>query len=95
MSASSTRRIASFGLRPWAATPKYRRAWVREAGAVRAKNESRRSGPGGGKTRVTGRAKSAWICSRAWRTVAVEATIFGFTGCPSMSRTHSDSITVS
>ena len=74
---------------------------------ARAKYESRRSGPGGGNTCVAGRAKSAWICSRAWRTVAVEATIFGFTRrpppfpspspplSPSISRAHSDSITVS
>ena len=65
MSASSTRRIASFGLRPWAATPKYLRACFSDAGTVRAKKESRRSGPGGGNTCVMGRAKSAWICSRA------------------------------
>ncbi len=52
---------------------------LRWTAIVRAKNESRRSGPGGGKTCVSGRAKSAWIWSCARRTVAVEATILGRT----------------
>ena len=66
-----------------------------EAGTVRAKNESRRSGPGGGKICVSGRANSAWIWSCARRTVAVEATILGRTARPSISRTHSPSIAAS
>lgn len=41
------------------------------------------------------RAKSAWIWSWARRTVAVDATIFGRTGRPSSSRTHSASIAAS
>ena len=53
------------GLRPCATTPKYLRACFSGAGIVRAKQESRRSGPGGGNTCVMGRAKSAWIFSRA------------------------------
>ena len=59
MRASRTRRIASFGLRPWAATPKYLRACFSVAGMVRANQVSRRSGPGGGNTGVMDRAKSA------------------------------------
>ena len=61
----------------------------------RGEERVRRSGPGGGKTCVSGRAKSAWIWSCARRTVAVEATIFGRTARPSISRTHSASMAVS
>ena len=58
MSVSNTRRIASFGLRPWDAMPTYWRAFRCDAGTVRAKNESSRDGPGGGKMCVAGRPKS-------------------------------------
>ena len=62
---------------------------------MRAKNVSRRSGPGGGNTCVAGRAKSActWSCAR--RAVAVEATIFGLIVRLSASRAASASIAVS
>ena len=56
---------------------------------------SRRSGPGGGKTSTPDRANSARICSSARRTVAVDATIFGRTVCPSTFASHSASIAVS
>jgi predicted CoA-binding protein len=48
-SASQALRITTFGFRPGAAIPTYRRAGSVSAGTARAKNESRRSGPGGGK----------------------------------------------
>src|SRR5881409_1188114 len=70
MSASQALRIMTFGFRPWEAMPRYSRAGAFEAGSVWAKKESRRSGPGGGNTCVSGRAKSAWIWSCARRTVA-------------------------
>ena len=58
MSGSKTRRIASFGFRPWEAMPTYSRAFACDAAMVRAKNESPRVGPGGGKMCVAGRPKS-------------------------------------
>ena len=95
MSASHTRCMTALGLRPWAATPRYWRAGVSEAATVRAKKASRRSGPGGGKTCVSGRAKSAWIWSWALRTVAVEATTLGRSVRPSTARVHSASMAAS
>ena len=59
MTASSVFRIRTFGFRPWAATPRYSLAGTSEDGTVRAKKESRRSGPGGGNTCVSDRPKSA------------------------------------
>ncbi|WP_322495465.1 hypothetical protein [Chloroflexus sp.] len=73
----------------------YWRAGAMLAGTVRAKNESRRSGPGGGKMSVSGRPNRAWIWSWARRTVAVEAMIFGPTGLPLTSRVQSASMAVS
>ena len=59
MSASHTLRMRTFGLRPGEVMPRYRRPAVFSTGTVRAKKESRRSGPGGGKICVIDRAKSA------------------------------------
>ena len=76
---------------PWGCGPgrRRRRSDAPErsvAGTVRAKNESRRSGPGRREDLRKRAANSAWIWSCARRTVAVEATIFGLTAAPSSSR---------
>ena len=54
------------------------------AGWVSAKNESRRSGPGGGKMSTSRRLNRARIWFSARRTVAVEAMILGRTLLPSI-----------
>ena len=90
-----TRLMMTFGLRPAAAMPRYRRAGTLLAGTVRAKNESRRLGPGGGKTRVSARAKTAWTWSDALLAVAVEATILGLNSLPEEPVMQSPSIAVS
>src|SRR3954452_11346420 len=91
LSAGQTLSLATLGVRPRARTPTYRRPGDSVAETVRAKNESRRSGPGGGNTAVEERANRAWIWSWAHRTVAVDATIFGRT--PAVA--HRPSIAVS
>ena len=95
MSASQVRRSTTLGLRPCAAMPRYRRAGASAGVSVRAKNESRRSGPCGGKTCVWSRANSAWIWSPARRTVAVEAMTLGRTSRPSTVLVQSRSMAAS
>ena len=81
----------TLGLRPCAAMPRYSRAWLSCGLWVWAKNESRRSGPGGGKMSTFRRLNRARICFSARRTVAVEATILGRTRFSPTSRMHSSS----
>ena len=84
-SASQVLRMTTFGLRPCAAMPRYSRAAPARRAPSGRRTSRARSGPGGGKTCVSGRPNSAWIWSCARRTVAVEATIFGRTARPSSS----------
>ena len=87
--------MTTFGFRPDAAIPKYRRAGTSPAGTILAKKESRRSGPSGGKTCVPARANTACTCSVARRAVAVEATIFGLDPVPAALKPQSPSTAVS
>ena len=89
------RRNTTFGPRPCAATPRYRRSSSALSETCRAKKESRRSGPGAGKQSTSRRLNRAWICFCAKRTVAVEAITFGRTAVSPIRRVHRRSIAVS